>query len=495
MTNRKRIFSFLLAIVAVLSLLVIPAAPQAAAAEQESVSSKQIFYPIDMSEAVLASRINQRKQGDCAVVSMCTVESFLNGVTSDAEKEIIYDTLISKNGDNDYAYWYKCGFAAGSSMDWTAVYNQLAAGYPVLVHHPAVGRYRQHWAVVAGYIGSATTLEKDKFLIVDVNHGTGTGDIFTSGEWRMGSTIDRMVIRKNGIAFTELNGIRIAANHPKSVHIAGQSHGVYGTITSDSKLTSVQVMVTNAITGENLYSKTVTPDAVTYSVNNLNKEITFGKWPAGTYYYTIIAKTANDSKVVQKYFQIASGWPSKEPSHRYTFAIDLNGGTGEVPSMTVALGEHFSLPTEVPVRNGYLFKGWNLTRTTDGKLYTAQGQWHTATQIQNSGDALRLYTPGENHYLGYQWIMDCVYNDGYILTAVWEEEPPLLSPAPKPISGDTNNDGKVNLKDWAIIMEHINETTILTGDALENADVNGDGKVNIKDWACLYDLIITTDSI
>ena len=55
--------------------------------------------------------------------------------------------------------------------------------------------------------------------------------------------------------------------------------------------------------------------------------------------------------------------------------------------------------------------------------------------------------------------------------------------------GDINGDGKVNIKDWNILYNHINETEQLTGYQLLCADINGDGKVNIKDWNRMYDHI------
>lgn len=434
-------------------------------AEQQSLFTSQIYYSIDISEAVLASRINQKVSGDCAVVSMATVESYLYGVTSDAEKDVIYNTLISANGDNDYAYWYRCGFGAYDYIDWTTVYNQLAAGYPVLVHHPGTSSMRQHWSVVAGYFGSATTLEKDKFIIVDVNHGNSTQQIYTSEQWRKGTTIDRMVVRKNGLTF-DLEGIRIAVNTPVAAHQLGRSHGVYGTIISDAKLTSVQVMITNASTGEHIYNNTVFPNDKTYCINALDKGITFGKYPEGEYFYTVIAKTETAAAVRQKYFRICSGWPGEEPTRRYSVATE--GGE----EITVAYGDTFALPT-APVKEGYTFKGWSVKRDTDDQFL-----------LTEHGENL-LLDPGATVNLDYSWIQDCLHNTGYTLIANWEKDQPITSPK-LPVLGDANGDGKVNLKDWAMLFDHINEISLLTDDALSRVDINGDGKVNAKDWSLLY---------
>ena len=55
--------------------------------------------------------------------------------------------------------------------------------------------------------------------------------------------------------------------------------------------------------------------------------------------------------------------------------------------------------------------------------------------------------------------------------------------------GDITGDGKVNMKDWSQLYNHINEVSALTGYSLECADTNGDGKVNMKDWSILYNHI------
>lgn len=47
--------------------------------------------------------------------------------------------------------------------------------------------------------------------------------------------------------------------------------------------------------------------------------------------------------------------------------------------------------------------------------------------------------------------------------------------------GDINMDGVINQADLDLINAHINETSLLTGEALELADIDGDGKANIKD--------------
>lgn len=52
--------------------------------------------------------------------------------------------------------------------------------------------------------------------------------------------------------------------------------------------------------------------------------------------------------------------------------------------------------------------------------------------------------------------------------------------------GDITGDGKVNMKDWASVYAHVNETKLLTGYELKCAEVTGDGKVTMKDWNRIY---------
>lgn len=52
--------------------------------------------------------------------------------------------------------------------------------------------------------------------------------------------------------------------------------------------------------------------------------------------------------------------------------------------------------------------------------------------------------------------------------------------------GDVTGDGKVNMKDWNRLYEHLNEVNLLTDYALQCADVTGDGKKNMKDWNRLF---------
>lgn len=58
--------------------------------------------------------------------------------------------------------------------------------------------------------------------------------------------------------------------------------------------------------------------------------------------------------------------------------------------------------------------------------------------------------------------------------------------------GDVNADGKLNMKDWIRLYDHISEVSPLNGYTLQCADVNADGKINMKDWVRVYDHLSET---
>lgn len=53
--------------------------------------------------------------------------------------------------------------------------------------------------------------------------------------------------------------------------------------------------------------------------------------------------------------------------------------------------------------------------------------------------------------------------------------------------GDVNDDGKINNKDLAVLIQHINKWSVTINATA--ADVNVDGKINNKDYAILMQYI------
>ncbi len=487
----KRSFfrSFVAVILAVLMLGTVVTVPSEVA---EAASSTKIYYNIDFSAAVLKSRINQKVSADCAVVSMATIEAYLYGATSDSAKNTVYNAVVSKNGDDNYAYWSNVGYVSKSSISWADVYTQISKGYPCIIHRNTSAG--EHWAVVAGYKGSTTTLESGKFVVVDVYRGTGGQDIYTSAAWKKDGTINRMTYRKNGLALTSFSGIKFAVNHPSVIHKNGEGHGVYGYVTSNTNLTSVNVKVTNLSTGTVVYNKTVTPNAKSYLVYNLDSEMNFAKWANGQYYYTIEAKTAGSRNLYNQYFQIASSWPTANPSPVYTFKYNANGGTGSMASFTIGINSVKALEANSFTHASGVFNGWNIQRN-DGKWYCTDGAWHTDSEIAAKGYTKKLYEDKASVGTTGWWLMNGTsLAKTFTAYAQWKMDA-FSDPSPDfpdfpdfpdiPVvgdkkHGDVNDDGNITPLDASLVLQY-NAKLINSLENTAAADVNMDGSVTALD--------------
>ena len=380
-------FGSLILVLILICSLILPQCPMAWAAGK-------IYYPIDMTEAVLASRVAQRVSGGCAVASMATIESFMYGAVTDADKETVYNELITANGDDNYAYWGNVGYKTSQdSIDWENVYAQLAQGYPCIIHRPANGSQSQHWSVVAGYAGSSYALEPDRFLVVEVNEKSGAA-IQTVLEWRGSVSVDRYSWRGDGLAISSLSGIHFAVNHPPVIKETGVAHVVSGHITSDSNLTELQIRVVSLDTETVIFSRDLIPNVKTYAFSGLDSAMSYSSWPEGTYYLTIYAKDAAGAEDMHfRYFEIASSYPETEPDPLYTVSFDSGN------SITVPMGESFLLPDSD--------NGWNLRRS-DGKWFTAEKTWLTDSELSAGGSSKYLFDAGTACVPDGWWIRDTV---------------------------------------------------------------------------------------
>lgn len=75
------------------------------------------------------------------------------------------------------------------------------------------------------------------------------------------------------------------------------------------------------------------------------------------------------------------------------------------------------------------------------------------------------------------------YADTYPQTYAEEKGITFVAKSEEVVSGDTSGDGKVNMKDLALLQQYLNGWDVSIDE--DAADVNGDGKVNMKDYALL----------
>ena len=131
------------------------------------------------------------------------------------------------------------------------------------------------------------------------------------------------------------------------------------------------------------------------------------------------------------------------------YAFYANGGTGEPESQIKTEGDTLTLARDIPVREGYTFKGWARSASAKTAEYLPGGDFDTDANT--------------------------------ILYAVWEADV---------IKGDVNGDNDVDSSDAALLLKFdagvidLNDTQIIA------ADVNGDGDADSADAA----LILKYDS-
>ena len=382
-------------------------------------AADKVYYPIDHTEAVLASRVAQRVSGGCAVASMATIEAYMYGATSDADKDLVYDALIAANGDDDYANWGDAGFLTNyDSINWEDVYIQLAQGTPCIIHRPANDSQPQHWSVVAGYHGSSAQLEPDRFLVVEVNESAGEA-IQTVAQWRGSAEVDRYSWRGSGIAYTNVTGIRFAINHPPVIKEYGVAHRVYGHIVSDADLTRIEVTIARLDSGEVMFSKTLTPNSRSYDISALDSAMTYSSWPEGTYYYTVYARNAQGAEEMYGvYFEISSSYPQEKPDPVYSFHFDANGGSGTMDSLSLRQGDALELPVSAMSHQASGFGGWYLRRS-DGTWYTTAKLWLNDDEIDAEGYNRYLFEDGYSCIMDAWFLRDAAVLPEYTFVAYW----------------------------------------------------------------------------
>lgn len=87
-------------------------------------------------------------------------------------------------------------------------------------------------------------------------------------------------------------------NTPSSLKV-GRAYSIRGTVTSDSKITSLTAGVyTSASGGTMKTGRTVAPNATSYSISRIDPYVYFNRLPVGTYYYRITATNSAGTKTL-----------------------------------------------------------------------------------------------------------------------------------------------------------------------------------------------------
>lgn len=280
--SSKRILEFALAIVA--TVVVFFAFGVSASAK--TYKAIQIDVP----------RISQRPgTGDCAIASMATIEAYCHGLPSGNYNSAAYQAVYSTNGYTISASWPKLGYKPIDSFSMQTLYNQLETGYPVIVH-----RTSSHYSVVYGYDGNTSALELSGFKVVDVDDSYNSTTAYKRlDKWKGSTSIDRMVVRLNGIAIPAIT-LKINGNHPAESTPSGTKFTPYGMVTSGSSITNVTVAVSNSA-GKAVQTYSATPKAKSFSLSQASGKIDISALQTGSYIYSVYAKNSLGETKTAKY--------------------------------------------------------------------------------------------------------------------------------------------------------------------------------------------------
>ena len=147
---------------------------------------------------------------------------------------------------------------------------------------------------------------------------------------------------------------------------AGNVFSIHGTITSaSSALKSVTVGVYDS-NGKWMTGKTVSPNAKTYDIANVDEAVSFGTLPAGTYFYKVIATNATHTNhtVVNQKFTVSNGNAS-------TDTISVTGGV-TVPN--IEAGNVFSI-------HGTITSASSALKSVTVGVYDSNGKWMTGKTV------------------------------------------------------------------------------------------------------------------
>ncbi len=229
-------------------------------------------------------------------------------------------------------------------------------------------------------------------------------------------------------------------------------------------------------------------------------------------YYTIEI-TADELAMMRQYIC--------DPQNNYYSLLTMNCATGAVNVWNAALADkpelHLSAnytkiatdPMSLYVELGLLGLKQNLDGESGTDYYPRTVAYSDATREAIAAIA----SIGEVEYTdeckqridaareAYDALNDAEQARVWNYQALTDAEEAYKALKPKPVIGDANGDGQVDVRDVTAIQRHAAEFRLLTGDQFIAADVNLDGVVNVKDATLLqmylaeYKLIVALISI
>lgn len=491
--SSKRIIKFALSVLAV--IVVFMAFGMSANAE----TYNKIKYDVP--------RISQRPYtGDCAIASMATVEAYCYGLPSGDYNSEAYQAVYSTNGYSISAMWSKLGYEPVEYFDKQIAYNQLKTGYPVIVH-----RGSSHYSVIYGYDGSASSLELSGFLVCDVDDSYNSTTAYKRlDSWAGGYGLDRMIIRKGGLALTS-KSLTITGNHPSATHEKGAKFTPDGMIVSKNTVTDVSVTVKSS-TGNALQTFTAKPNAKSYRYASL-KGIDISKLSVGNYVYSVSAKDSSGAKKNADFsFKVVSGsYVPPEEDKPVIKKVSYKAVVSADPSLNLRMGASIDSTYITSIPYGEVIEitaecnDWAMT------TYKGHSGWVSMKYLDKyvEPDIKPIIEPtdpitmnikygrvtaatsikGTKSYLGSNVcsvaknaIVRIVSADGSWVKVSFNGKEGYLSSTLCVVGlFDVDFNSSINSADALCTLEHAIGKKKLEGEALKVADANGDGQINSLD--------------
>jgi len=197
------------------------------------------------------------------------------------------------------------------------------------------------------------------------------------------------------------------------------------------------------------------------------KEIYLGNLTAGTHTMTVTMKSGDKAKVVgESTFTIIR--------NEYTVSFNAKGGSGAPSQMTKNFGKNLVLPSTVPTRQYYVFKGWNTAYDESGETIKAGESYKenadTILYAMWEHESIELVDDSELHFDAKE---NLVYGEA-LLNISADELKANFKNTNKSVSGSSVGTGTtISFSD--------NNGVYDTASAVILGDVNADGKVDGMD--------------
>ena len=489
--NAKKLIKYLLSVIAVAAIVLAFNITVSA----ETYNSVMLSVP----------RISQRPNtGDCPIASMATVEAYFHGLPAGDYNSKAYQSVYAANGYSISANWSAIGYRTVEYFSMQEAYDQLKTGTPIIVH-----RTSNHYSVVYGYDGSTSSLQLSGFHIVDVDDSYNTRvATMTLDTWRGGYTLDRMVVRNDGLTI-QTGSLNINSNHPAANHEKGKPFTPHGKVISNYNITGVTVAVKTA-SGNTVYSYYTSPNATSFVLSKADSSILASRLDTGNYVYSVNAKDSSGATKSYTYsFKVVSGsYVPADPVQPNIKTVSYKAVVTADPYLNVrkGIGINYDVVTTINKNeivdvtaecNGWAtvkykgYVGWvsmdYLTKYVEPNLGTTDGTTNGTVNFgritsrinlkksnaTTSDSIIRIPTNSivkivktENgwHKVKYSGKTGYIKTDNCVSHVF-----------------DVDKNGYVNANDALSVLESSVKKKTLTSAQKKRADANGDGKVNSID--------------